>query len=71
MLQLKEKLLRWVEFMKEQMYSVNGIELYSLTNSALKSFCLSLYIRAGSIFEKESENGISHLFEHIVFRNLK
>jgi len=41
--------------MKEQMYSVNGIELYSLTNSALKSFCLSLYIRAGSIFEKESE----------------
>ena len=71
MVQLKEKLLRWVEFMKEQMHSVNGIELYSLTNSALKSFCLSLYIKAGSIFEKESENGISHLFEHIVFRNLK
>ena len=57
--------------MKEQMHSVNGIELYSLTNSALKSFCLSLYIKAGSIFEKESENGISHLFEHIVFRNIK
>lgn len=57
--------------MKEQAHSINGIELYSLTNSALKSFCLSLYIRAGSIFEKETENGISHLFEHMVFRNLK
>ncbi|MCI6770484.1 MAG: insulinase family protein [Oscillospiraceae bacterium] len=57
--------------MREQFSSVNGIDLYSLTNPNLKSFCLSLYIRSGSLFEDSSDNGISHLFEHIVFRNLK
>ena len=57
--------------MYEQSVSVNGIDIYSMTNPALKSFCLSLYIRAGSLFENTTNNGISHLFEHIVFRNLK
>lgn len=57
--------------MKEKSYFVNGINLYSLTNPNLRSFCVSLYIRAGSMFEDVDENGISHLFEHIVFRNLK
>lgn len=57
--------------MYEQSVSVSGIDIYSMTNPALKSFCLSLYIRAGSLFENTTNNGISHLFEHIVFRNLK
>lgn len=57
--------------MNERSVSVNGISIYSLTNPNLRSFCLSLYVRAGSIFEDLSNNGISHLFEHIVFRNLK
>lgn len=57
--------------MYEQVYSVNGIELYSLLNPNLNSFCLSLYIRAGSLFEAPCENGISHLFEHAAIRNLK
>ena len=58
-------------FMVEQEYNVNGIKLCSMLNDNLNSFCLSLYIRGGSLFEKSSNNGISHLFEHIVFRNLK
>ncbi len=57
--------------MTEQVYNINGIKLCSMINENLKSFCLSLYIRAGSIFESSADNGISHLFEHIVFRNLK
>lgn len=58
-------------YMKERAYNAGGGRLYSLTNRGLKSFCLALYIRAGSIFEDKSDNGISHLFEHLVFRNLK
>ena len=54
--------------MNEHSASVNGISIYSLTNPNLRSFCLSLYVRAGSIFEDLSNNGISHLFEHVVFR---
>mgnify|MGYP000249520890 FL=1 len=57
--------------MNERSASVNGISIYSLTNPNLRSFCLSLYVRAGSIFEDSSNNGISHIFEHVVFRNLK
>ena len=57
--------------MNERSVSVNGISIYFLTNPNLRSFCLSLYVRAGSIFEDISNNGISHLFEHVVFRNLK
>ena len=56
--------------MREQELYINGTRIYSLTNHDLHSFCLSLYIRAGSIFEDITENGISHLFEHTVFRNL-
>lgn len=57
--------------MKEQIYTVNGVKICSTLNNNLNSFCLSLYIRAGSLFENSSNNGISHLLEHIVFRNLK
>ena len=57
--------------MTEQISYVNGIKLCSMFNSNLNSFCLSLYFRAGSIFENLSNNGISHLLEHILLRNLK
>lgn len=57
--------------MTEKEYNINGIKVYSALNTNLKRFCLSLYIRAGSNFETDDNNGISHLFEHTVFRNLK
>ena len=57
--------------MQEKSINVNGINIYSLLNPNLRSFCLCLYIRAGSIFETPADNGISHLFEHVVFRNVK
>lgn len=57
--------------MIEQVSSVNGVKICSLVNPNLNCFCLSLFIRAGSLFESSSNNGISHLFEHVVFRNIK
>ena len=57
--------------MKEQTYDLKSTKIYSLLDPHLKSFCLSLYIKAGSLYEDVSENGISHLFEHILIRNLK
>ena len=64
-------LLRSEFSVAEQVSMVNGVKICSLLNKNLNSFCLSLYIRAGSLFENPLNNGISHLFEHIVFRNLK
>lgn len=47
-----------------------GIMTYLFPNPALHSFCLSLYVRAGSMFEDETESGITHLFEHLIFRSV-
>ena len=57
--------------MVETEYSVNNTKLYAFTNENLNSFCISFIVRAGSIFENDDNNGISHLLEHTVFRNIK
>ena len=57
--------------MKERKFPVNNTTLYAFTNENLNSFCLSFYVRVGSIFENKDNNGISHMLEHMVFRNIK
>lgn len=48
----------------------NGVELYSYPNTALHSFCLSLYVKYGCLYEGKNENGLAHLLEHTIFRNI-
>lgn len=57
--------------MAERSFKVNGIDLHTFINPHLNSFCISLYVRAGSLFEDDSECGITHLLEHSIYRNLK
>lgn len=57
--------------MQESKILGTGVPLYAFTNGHQHQFCLALYIRAGSLFESPEQNGITHLFEHMVFRNLK
>ncbi len=57
--------------LSEIKHTVNGITYYSVTDETKHSFCLALYVRAGSMYEREDECGITHLFEHTVFRNVK
>ena len=49
----------------------NGIRVYGDLNEHLHGFCIGIYILAGSMYETEQDHGITHLFEHCVFRNLK
>lgn len=49
----------------------NGIRLVDQRNSLYHSFCIGVYLWAGSMYEDEKQNGITHLFEHCVFRNIK
>lgn len=48
----------------------NGSTVFFNQNDQLHSFCLCLYLKAGSMYETKEMNGISHFFEHIVFRNI-
>ena len=56
--------------MEKSFTSKNGITIYSYANENLHSFCIALYIKAGCIYEKPEENGITHFIEHIIFRNI-
>lgn len=48
----------------------NQVQVYQYANPHLHSFCICLYLRAGSLFETDEKNGISHFFEHVVFKNI-
>lgn len=48
----------------------NGINIYSYKNSALHSTHISLFVKAGSMYESAEENGITHFLEHAVYRNV-
>ena len=57
--------------MKEQLrMTENGIRIYSYPNRHLHSFCIALYVKAGCLYEADEDNGITHLLEHLVFRNI-
>jgi len=56
--------------MEEKLLTASGIPVYAYPNPALHGFCLSLYVRAGSMYETEAQSGETHLIEHMVFRNI-
>lgn len=55
-------------FREEKNTSKNGVEIYSYKNPALHGFYISLYLRAGSMFEEHQ--GITHFLEHAAIRNI-
>ncbi len=48
----------------------NGIKLYSCKNPSLNGFYISLFVRAGSMYESERDAGITHFLEHVSIRNV-
>lgn len=48
----------------------NGMTLYSYTNPSQHGFFISLFLRSGSMYESESESGITHFLEHVTVRNV-
>lgn len=56
--------------MEKKIVSSNGVEVCGYRSPYLHSFCLCLYVKAGPLYEKDCENGISHFFEHTAFRSI-
>src|SRR3954468_11449100 len=46
----------------------SGLEVVLVPMPGVHRAVASLYLRVGSRFEAESDNGISHFLEHMVFR---
>ena len=43
----------------------NGVKIFTYKNEASHGFFISLFVKAGSMYENAEENGITHFFEHI------
>ena len=56
--------------MEKKRIAKNGIPVYSLTNENNHSFFISMFIKAGCMYENEKENGITHFLEHAAIRNV-
>ena len=56
--------------MEKRITAKNGIEIYSYKNPALHGFSISLFLRAGLMYEREDEQGITHFLEHALIRNI-
>lgn len=56
--------------MEKKRITQNNIEIYHYPNDNTHSFCLSLYIKAGAMYEADKDNGITHFWEHAIFRNI-
>lgn len=56
--------------MEKRYVMKNGMEVFHYPGNHLHSFCLSLYVKGGSMYEAKEENGISHFLEHVVIRNM-
>lgn len=54
--------------MEQKRITRNGVEIYSYKNPSLHGFYISLYLRAGSMFEEHQ--GITHFLEHTAIRNV-
>ena len=55
---------------ENRLLAKNGVSIYSYKNPDLNGFYISLFVRAGSMYESEGENGITHFLEHILYRNV-
>lgn len=56
--------------MEKSYSSSSGAQAYAYKNPALHGFYISLFLRAGSMYENESERGITHFLEHALVRNV-
>lgn len=55
-------------FKEEKITTKNGVDVYYYKNPALHGFYISLFLRAGSMFE--DHQGITHFLEHASIRNV-
>ena len=56
--------------MEEKRIAKNGIPVYSMTNSHSHGFFISMFLKAGCLYERDDENGITHFLEHAAIRNV-
>lgn len=55
---------------EEKIIAENGIPVYSIPNKASHGFYISMFLKSGTMYEREGECGITHFLEHALIRNV-
>lgn len=55
---------------EKRIVAKNGIPIYSITNESSHSFFVSMFLKAGCMYEGNDESGITHFLEHAAIRNV-
>ena len=53
--------------MEKKRTTENQIDIFYYPNRHTHSFCLSLYIKAGALYESDEDNGITHFWSTFSF----
>ena len=56
--------------MKQDIVLKNGLRFISHENNGIQMFNIALYFKSCSVYETKANNGITHLVEHLFFRQL-
>lgn len=56
--------------MEKKLTASGGIPVYYYENEHLHSICICVYFKAGLLYEKRENAGITHLWEHMAFKNI-
>lgn len=56
--------------MEKSYKTKNGIDIFGYKNPSQNGFFISLFLRAGSMYESERDSGITHFLEHVSIRNV-
>lgn len=48
-----------------------GLTLVTEKNESIRSAALGIWVKSGSIYEKDKNNGVSHFIEHMMFKGTK
>ena len=55
---------------EQTIYSQNGVPIYSYTHPGRSGFQISLFLRAGEMYERPEQSGYTHFLEHALVRNV-
>jgi predicted Zn-dependent peptidase len=56
--------------MEKKFVSKNGMPVYLYSNKNSHGFFISFFLKSGSMYESDEENGITHFLEHVAIRNI-
>lgn len=57
--------------MSEMITFDSGLRLIVTPNPAVRSASVGVFVKAGSVYERPEQGGISHLLEHMLFKGTK